>query len=67
MATLLDDLNAFYLEHRRCGALDTGIEDGRVWMTYECGAGLTRSYASRGEGAEGTAFVRPMRYSRHRL
>jgi hypothetical protein len=35
MLTLLD---AFYLEHRRCGALDTGIEDGRVWMACDCGA-----------------------------
>ena len=43
MATLLDDLDAFYLEHRWCGALDTGIEAGRVWMTCDCGAGLSRS------------------------
>ena len=35
MATLLDDLDAFYLEHRRCGALDTGIEGGPAWMTCE--------------------------------
>jgi hypothetical protein len=41
MATLLDDLDAFYLEHRRCGALDTGIEAGCVWMTGECGATMT--------------------------
>jgi hypothetical protein len=40
MLTLLD---AFYLEHRRCGALDTGIEDGRVWMVCDCGAWLSRS------------------------
>jgi hypothetical protein len=44
MATLLDDLDAFYLEHRRCGALDTGVEGERVWMMcYGCGAGLSRS------------------------
>jgi hypothetical protein len=30
MWTLIDDLDAFYLEHRRCGELDTGIEDGPV-------------------------------------
>jgi len=42
MPTLLDDLDAFYLEHRRCGALDTGIEAGRVWMTRDCGALLAR-------------------------
>jgi hypothetical protein len=40
MGRLLDDLNVFCLEHRRCDVLDTGIEDGRVWMTCDCGAGL---------------------------
>ena len=40
MLTLLDDLDAFFLEHRRCGDLDGGVEGGRVWMTCECGAGL---------------------------
>src|SRR5215472_1970869 len=40
---LLRDLDAFYLEHRRCGELDTGVEDGRVWMTCDgCGAVLSR-------------------------
>ena len=43
MWTLLDDLDAFYLEHRRCGELDTGVEGERVWMTCDgCGAGLSR-------------------------
>jgi len=45
MLTLLDDLDAFYLEHRRCGALDASVEDGHVWMTCECEAGLSRSLA----------------------
>jgi len=36
--TLIDDLDAFYLEHRRCGRLDTGVEDERVWMMCEWGA-----------------------------
>jgi len=40
--TLLDDLNAFYLEHGRCGRLDTGIKDGRVWMMCECGGRIVR-------------------------
>lgn len=43
MFTLLDDLDAFFLEHRRCGELDGGVEDGRVWMTCEWGASLPRS------------------------
>src|SRR5438132_1431105 len=39
-ASLWNALEAFLQEHRRCGALDTGVENGRVWMTCECGAGL---------------------------
>jgi hypothetical protein len=42
MRTLLDDLDAFLQEHRRGGALDARVADGRVWMTCECGAGLSR-------------------------
>jgi len=38
---LLDHLVAFLQEHRRCGRLDSDIENGRVWMTCDgCGAGL---------------------------
>jgi len=29
---LLDDLYAFYLEHRRCGELDGGVEESRYWI-----------------------------------
>jgi hypothetical protein len=44
MSRLLDDLNAFLQEHRRCGKMDGGVEDERVWMTCNgCGAGLSRS------------------------
>lgn len=36
---MMDALDAFFQEHRRCGVLDGGVEDGRVWMTcYKCGA-----------------------------
>jgi len=42
MWTLIDDLEAFLQEHRRCGWLDSGVEDDRVWMTCECGAALVR-------------------------
>ena len=36
-------LDAFYLEHRRCGELDTDVEAGRVWMTCDgCGAVFAR-------------------------
>jgi hypothetical protein len=42
--TLSGALDAFFLEHRRCGELDSGVEDGRVWMACDgCGAALSRS------------------------
>jgi hypothetical protein len=40
---LLNDLDAFYLEHRRCGELDASFEGDRGWMTCSrCGAVLNR-------------------------
>ena len=48
MWTLWDDLKAFFQEHRRCGELESGVEDRRVWMTCDCGAVLTRLLPSRG-------------------
>jgi hypothetical protein len=38
MLTLLDDLDAFFQDHRRCGELDGGVEDERLWMTCSCGS-----------------------------
>jgi hypothetical protein len=39
--SLVGDLDAFLEEHRRFGAMDSGVEDDRVWMTCDgCGAGL---------------------------
>jgi len=38
--TLVDDLDAFYLEHRCCGRLEADVENRRVWMTCECGAAI---------------------------
>ena len=43
--TVLSDLHAFYLEHRRCGKLDGGVEGERVWMTCSCAAVLVRVVA----------------------
>jgi hypothetical protein len=40
MRTAWDALYAFYLEHRRCGELDGGFENERLWMSCDCGAGL---------------------------
>ena len=44
----LDSLDAFYLEHRLCGDLDSGLEQGsdgqaRVWLACErCEMGIVR-------------------------
>ena len=38
MPELLLALDTFVQEHRRCGDLDGGVEDDRVWMACECGA-----------------------------
>ena len=43
--SLLTELDAFYLDHRRCGDLDAGVEDDRVWLTCSCGAVLVRVVA----------------------
>jgi hypothetical protein len=39
----LPALDAFFQEHRRCGELNSGVEDERVWMTCECGAEIAHS------------------------
>jgi len=41
--TLFGALYAFFLEHRRCGDLDDGVEGDRVWMTCPCGAVVVRA------------------------
>jgi hypothetical protein len=40
--SLLNDLDAFYLEHRRCGELEAGVEGAVVWMQCECSAAIAR-------------------------
>ena len=38
----------FYLEHRRCGELESGgVEEDRVWMTCTCGAPMVRPVKKR--------------------
>jgi hypothetical protein len=39
---LFADLDAFYLEHERCGDLDSGLDGDRIWMACTCGAALNR-------------------------
>jgi hypothetical protein len=40
MPELLAALDAFLQEHRRCGELEAGVEEERVWMTCDCGAAI---------------------------
>jgi len=36
--TLTMELHAFYIEHRRCGELESAVDEDRVWMTCTFGA-----------------------------
>ena len=40
--SLLTDLDAFSIEHRRCGDLDAGVEGPIVWIVCDCGARMVR-------------------------
>jgi hypothetical protein len=40
--SLLDDLEAFSLEHRCCGDLDGGVDRDTVWMACDCEAIIAR-------------------------
>jgi hypothetical protein len=40
--SLLTEPDAFYLDHRRCGELEAGVEDVVVWFDCECGASMAR-------------------------
>ena len=40
--TLLTELDAFYLDHRRCGELEAGVEGPVVWFDCACGARIVR-------------------------
>jgi hypothetical protein len=38
MPDVLNALVAFAAEHQRCGDLDGGRDDGKVWLACFCGA-----------------------------
>jgi hypothetical protein len=40
LASILAAFVAFVAEHQRCGDLDGGVDDGRVWMACDCGGGI---------------------------
>jgi len=47
MPEVLAALNAFLQEHRCCGDLDGGGDDGQVWMACECGASIAHPILRR--------------------
>jgi hypothetical protein len=40
--SLLTELDAFFIEHHRCGDLDAGVEGPIVWVACDCGARMAR-------------------------
>jgi hypothetical protein len=40
--SLLTELGTFYLDHRRCGDLDVGVDGVVVWIACDCGARMAR-------------------------
>jgi hypothetical protein len=40
--SLLTDLDAFFIEHQRCGDLDAGVEGPIVWIACDYGASMAR-------------------------
>ena len=40
--SLLAELDALYLDHRRCGELDAGVEGVVIWFDCECGARIAQ-------------------------
>jgi hypothetical protein len=58
---LLADLDAFYLEHRRCGELDSDLSEGTpVWvvMVCSCGGRLARRIDEEFVGRRGRGMMR---------
>jgi hypothetical protein len=55
MPDLLAALDAFLQEHRRCGELDGGVENERVWMACDCGANLVHPAQPAHPSASGWA------------
>jgi hypothetical protein len=42
MPDVLNALVAFVAEHQRCGDLDGGRDDGKVWIACSCGAQIVQ-------------------------
>jgi hypothetical protein len=40
--SLLTELDAFFIEHQRCGDQDAGVDGPIVWIACPCGASMAR-------------------------
>jgi hypothetical protein len=40
--SLLTELDAFFIEHQRCGDQDVGVDGPIVWIACPCGASMAR-------------------------
>jgi hypothetical protein len=50
--SLLTGLDAFYLDHRRCGDLDGDVEGVTIWLACECGARMVRRADNAGRAGK---------------
>jgi hypothetical protein len=51
MPDVLNALVAFVAEHQRCGDLDGGRDDGKVWIACSCGAQIVQPASTAAEVA----------------
>jgi hypothetical protein len=58
MPNVLNALVAFVAEHQRCGGLDGGRDDKKVWLACSCGAQIVHP-ASEPPPNTGTNVTRP--------
>ena len=56
MLTPYDAIDAFLQEHRRCGAMDGGVEDGRVLDDVRVRGRTIPLMRTRGEGSRGSSI-----------
>jgi hypothetical protein len=55
--SLRTELDAFYLDHRRCGDLDAGVDGPVVWIACDCGARMARRVVEEDDDAGRVAPV----------
>ena len=69
--SLITDVDAFYLEHEKCGDLDGEVgQDGqtiRVWMSCTCGALLNRVIPMKEGGTDETQMTETLESATSRI